>query len=127
PDCTITGNSASTGGGAARIGAPGSIVIGSSILFGDSAATGPEISTSGTATVNTSLVQSKAGVTTFTGDTFTNASIGVDPLLSPLQNNGGGTLTRLPATGSPAINQGSNPASLTTDQRGTGFPRVLGG
>jgi hypothetical protein len=29
--------------------------------------------------------------------------------------------------GSPAINAGSNPLGLTTDQRGGGFPRVLGG
>lgn len=119
-NCTITGNSASTGGGIARLGSTGSISIDSSILFSDAAGTGPEISTSGTATVNTSLVQSMSGVTTFTGDTFTNANIGVDPLLGPLQSNGGGTMTRLPAMGSPAIDHGSNPANLTTDQR----PRV---
>jgi hypothetical protein len=126
-NCTITGNAASTGGAIALTGATGSIAIDSTILFGDTAANGPEISTAGTATVNTSLVQSTSGVTTFTGDTFTNAHIGVDPLLGPLQNNGGSTLTRLPASASPAIDNGSNPAGLTTDQRGIGFPRVLNG
>jgi hypothetical protein len=125
-NCTITGNSAGTGGAIARIGATGSIAIDSSILFSDSAGTGPEISTSGTATVNTSLVQSTSGVSTFTGDSFTNANIGIDPLLGVLQNNGGSTSTRLPNSGSPAIDHGSNPASLTTDQRGSGFPRALG-
>jgi len=28
--------------------------------------------------------------------------------------------------GSPAIDAGSNPLSLTTDQRGAGFPRTIG-
>ncbi len=58
------------------------------------------------------------------------------PLLGNLQNNGGPTDTRLPLVGSPALDAGNNcvtdsscssnnpPASLTTDQRGTGFPRV---
>ena len=31
------------------------------------------------------------------------------------------------SAGSPAINAGSNPLALTTDQRGAGFPRVVGG
>ncbi|MGI8408413.1 MAG: choice-of-anchor Q domain-containing protein, partial [Pyrinomonadaceae bacterium] len=43
--------------------------------------------------------------------------------LGPLQDNGGPTLTHAPGTGSVAIDQGiAN--SLTTDQRGTGFPRT---
>ncbi len=52
-----------------------------------------------------------------------------DPLLGPLQNNGGLTPTMALQPGSPAIDAGSNaavPAVLTTDQRGPGFPRVLG-
>jgi hypothetical protein len=48
--------------------------------------------------------------------------------LGPLQNNGGPTRTMAPLTGSPAIDQGVNQlaidAGLTTDQRGTGFPRI---
>lgn len=44
---------------------------------------------------------------------------GVDPLLGPLADNGGPTLTMLLQPGSPAINAGSNPFSLTEDQRGT--------
>ena len=53
--------------------------------------------------------------------------LGVDPMLGPLVNNGGPTRTQPLLAGSPAINVGSNPLSLTTDQRGTGFPRVIGG
>ena len=47
----------------------------------------------------------------------------VDPLLGPLQDNGGPTETMLPSAGSPAIDAGANPESLTNDQRGTGFSR----
>jgi hypothetical protein len=57
-----------------------------------------------------------------------------NPLLGPLASNGGPTQTHALLAGSPAINNGSpsfNPNAftppLTTDQRGTGFPRVLGG
>ncbi|MBX7105659.1 MAG: right-handed parallel beta-helix repeat-containing protein [Gemmataceae bacterium] len=123
---TVTGNSAATGGG---ISMPNvlSQAMDSCIVFGNSAGSGPEISFPGTLNVGASLIGSKAGVSTFTGDAFTNAHIGVDPLLGPLQDNGGPTLTRLPALTSPAVNNGSNPSALTTDQRGAGFARVFGG
>src|SRR5205814_359380 len=51
----------------------------------------------------------------------------IDPMLGPLQNNGGPTFTHALLTGSPAINAG-NPAFTPPpvyDQRGPGFPRVL--
>jgi len=50
-----------------------------------------------------------------------------DPMLAPLVNNGGPTRTHALIVGSPAIGAGSNPLFLTTDQRGAGFPRVVGG
>lgn len=49
-----------------------------------------------------------------------------DPQLGPLQNNGGATATHALPAGSPAINRGSNPANLATDQRGGDFSRVTG-
>jgi hypothetical protein len=52
--------------------------------------------------------------------------IGTNPLLGPLANNGGPTQTMALLAGSPAIDKGSNPANLTTDQRGGTFPRVVG-
>jgi hypothetical protein len=42
----------------------------------------------------------------------------IDPLLGPLANNGGPTMTHKPLVGSPAIEQGLNAAALATDQRG---------
>lgn len=49
--------------------------------------------------------------------------------LGPLKNNGGPTQTIALLTGSPAINTGSvalaKAASLTTDQRGSGYSRII--
>jgi hypothetical protein len=50
-----------------------------------------------------------------------------DPLLEPLANNGGPTLTHALPNNSPAINLGSNPQSLATDQRGVSYSRAIGG
>ena len=49
-----------------------------------------------------------------------------DPLLLPLADNGGPTKTHALGAGSPAIDVGNNSAGLTTDQRGAGFPRIVG-
>jgi hypothetical protein len=55
-------------------------------------------------------------------------------LNTTLANNGGPTLTHALVTGSPAFNAGGNALAvdsanqpLTTDQRGTSFPRIIGG
>ncbi len=50
----------------------------------------------------------------------------VDPKLGPLADNGGPTQTCALLKGSPAIDMGSNPANLPTDQRGSGFVREAG-
>ena len=55
--------------------------------------------------------------------------INTDPLLGPLQDNGGPTFTHAPLQGSPVIDAGD--PNLTPppdyDQRGTDFPRVFNG
>jgi len=48
------------------------------------------------------------------------------PLLLPLADNGGPTLTHALNAGSPAIDHGNNLGGLDTDQRGSGFARVQG-
>ncbi len=60
--------------------------------------------------------------------------VGANPDLGALQNNGGPTNTMALQTGSPAINAGANglavnanSVALTTDQRGAGFARIVGG
>jgi hypothetical protein len=47
-----------------------------------------------------------------------------DPMLGPLTNNGGPTLTMALLPGSPAIDAGDSSAAPATDQRG--FPRPAG-
>ena len=54
-------------------------------------------------------------------------TIADDPLLGPLQDNGGPTLTHALGEGSPALDAGNNVAGFTTDQRGPGFIRVFNG
>ena len=51
----------------------------------------------------------------------------IDPQLGELQDNGGSTQTFALLEGSPAIDAGSNPKDLETDQRGSGFDRTVGG
>lgn len=55
--------------------------------------------------------------------------VSTDPQLGALANNGGTTATMLPLAGSPAINAGDASFSPTStlDQRGAGFPRIVGG
>ena len=61
------------------------------------------------------------------GDDINNPEDGlIDPLLGELQNNGGSTLTFALLDDSPAIDAGSNPNDLATDQRGEGFDRTVG-
>ena len=50
----------------------------------------------------------------------------IDPALGPLRDNGGITLTRMPMTGSPVIDAGNNVQGVTVDQRGPGYPRMIG-
>jgi hypothetical protein len=50
-----------------------------------------------------------------------------DPLLGPLQDNGGPTLTMALLPGSPAIDAGDNTDAPDFDQRGPGFPRIVNG
>jgi hypothetical protein len=57
---------------------------------------------------------------------FLPAGATVDPKLFPLHHNGGPTKTHALRAGSPAIDAGNVVSGYTTDQRGTGFPRVVG-
>ena len=74
-------------------------------------------------------IDGSTGFTAATDQTGTIASP-LDPKLDPngLQNNGGPTQTVALLDGSPAIDKGTSvglTGSLTTDQRGTGFPRTV--
>ena len=84
----------------------------------------------------TSLAETGTTATDTDGN-FIGGSIGgaIDPLLATLADNGGPTMTHVLLPGSLAINHGDNAlavdptngnAALTTDQRGVGFPRLVG-
>ena len=77
-------------------------------------------------------------IRSFAGATVPPDTLTTNPQLAPLAYNGGvvvgapghpATLpmpTHLLLPGSPAIDQGNNVEGLTTDQRGNGFPRIVG-
>jgi len=121
---TLSENSApSLGGGLLNF---GPLVIGNSIL--KRGASGVNIYNNGGGTV-TSLgynlsSDDGSGYLTAPGD-----QILTDPMLGPLQDNGGPTLTHALLPGSPAMNLGdpkfTPPPSF--DQRGHGFDRVVNG
>jgi hypothetical protein len=96
--------------------------VAGSIFAGSSSDTGEDVY--GDLTAGTSLFQiAPAG--TITPGSGANIT-GQDPLLQPLADNGGPTFTRALGVGSPAIDAGSNPLSLTIDQRGGNYVRVFG-
>lgn len=119
---TVTANTASeggSGGGIANNG--GTISARNTIIALNTAPTAPDVSK----TLNSqgyNLIGNNAGatITPTTGDQIGTAALPVNPLLGPLQDNGGGTNTHALLTGSRAIDKGNSPGS-SSDQRG--FPR----
>jgi hypothetical protein len=61
------------------------------------------------------------------GNLVGSAAAPMDPLLGPLQDNGGPTQTHALLIGSPAIDAGNNAYATDWDQRGEGFPRIVNG
>jgi hypothetical protein len=94
----------------------------SSILFGNTS--GGEANDAGT------LIGALFGADNLVGASLSALPPGTihdDPLLGPLQNNGGLTETHALGEGSPALDAGNNDANDATDQRGAGFARVFNG
>lgn len=121
---TIAGNTAATSGGGVYIAQYG-LTLENSIVADNTAGSDNDLSGEGTFYVGHSLVESPGGATIV--DNGGNIT-GQDPQLGPLANNGGPTQTQRPAGTSPVIDAG-DPAfagTPTTDQRGTGFPRLSG-
>jgi hypothetical protein len=120
---TISGNSAEIGGGINNGTAP--LEIGNTIL--NAGASGQNIfNNGGTITSHGYNLSSDNGGGYLTGP---GDLINTDPLLGPLQNNGGPTFTHRPFPGSSAIDTGDpnfTPPPLY-DQRGPGFDRVVNG
>jgi hypothetical protein len=127
---TITNSTATSGRGVFAIGDGGSAALtlyssivaqSDSVLTTDLIATtdgGGEISVAG----NHNLIRRQNDF-----DFLADVDLRVDPMLGPLLGNGGPTLTHALGADNPALNQGSNPLNLTTDQRGGSHARVIGG
>lgn len=116
---TIAGNSASDDGGGISIGG-GTVTLSNSILGSNSNGSGNSPDCSGTLTsANFNLIQSTIGCTVTLG---ANDITGQNPLLGPIQNNGGTTSTMALLVGSPALDTGNNGTCEATDQRGVARP-----
>ena len=119
---TIAGNTAPSGSGGGIRDVSGTVIVRSSIIAGNTdGGTAPDVD----ATVTSqgyNLIGDGTGSTGFSGtaDQVGSGASPIDPLLGPLQNNGGQTLTHALLFGSSAIDQGSA-FGATTDQRGVGF------
>jgi hypothetical protein len=122
---TITGNSAGSGGGIYNNGANSVVEISNTIL--NAGASGENIFNNGGTITSLGYNLSSddgGGYLNGPGD-----QINTDPLLGPLQDNGGPTFTHALLPGSPAIDAGD--PSFTPppfdDQRGPCFDRVFNG
>jgi hypothetical protein len=131
-NCTISLNSSPESSGGAGLDASGTTLLCHCTVVSN---TGPQGITAGTnfncnnciladcsgtlISGGYNLIENLAGCVV-TGDPTGNI-YGVDPLLGPLQDNGGPTWTMALLRGSPAIDQGSA-AGLATDQRGVRRP-----
>lgn len=141
-NATITGNSANNSGAGIYqspesvvenpdgnlVISGGAVTLASTIVaknVNDNDLSGAQIDSNGN-----NLIGNGDGVGLFNsapGDLVGTADNPIDPRLGELQNNGGTTATIALLDGSLAIDGGSNPNNLATDQRGAGFPRVLDG
>ncbi|MCB1921848.1 MAG: right-handed parallel beta-helix repeat-containing protein, partial [Candidatus Competibacteraceae bacterium] len=128
---TLTANLAIQYGGGIS-GFTSGFTLHNSIVAGNTALNGPEIVGNSDAESASSLF-GENGVSGVQGLTPPATEVIAGPLSSvigPLADNGGPTQTHALVAGSPAINAGDNsliPAGITTDQRGDGFPRIVGG
>jgi hypothetical protein len=117
---TITGNSASEGGGIYSV-IPATLWPRNSIIARNSSANGPDMK--GDLSSNGfNLIGNNSGANILSAqasDQIGTSASPIDPLLGPLQNNGGPTFTHALLLGSPAIDKGESSDS-TADQRGFG-------
>ncbi len=121
---TIANNSAPKGGGIYVSGSAQGFTLQSTIVADNAAASGSgDIAAQNALNIAgaNNLVMTADAATTLPADTLHGG-----PELLPLTKNGGPTRTHALQPSSPAVDAGNNIAQQPTDQRGTGFPRVLG-
>jgi hypothetical protein len=127
---TFSANFADIGGGIYNIGSGATVTVGDTILNAGSSGANIYNDFSGAVTSLGYNLSSDAGVTNVNGGTggltAPGDQINTDPMLGPLQDNGGPTFTHALLSGSPAIDAGD--PSFTPppyyDQRGQRFNRI---
>jgi hypothetical protein len=132
---TISGNVAtSSGGGISLTAESGISQLSGTIVAGNSAPTGPDLGNLGlivTESFNLIGDDSNSSISAGTpnpNNSFVGTSVSpLDPLLGPLQDNGGPTETMAPASISTAINNGTDILGTQLDQRGPGYLRTRQG
>lgn len=119
---TFSVHFADIGGGIVNIGSGATVTVGDTIFNAGSSGVNIYNDFGGVVTSLGYNLSSDdgGGFLAATGD-----QINTDPMLGPLQDNGGPTFTHAPLTGSPAIDAGKNFTAGTTDQRGFGFVRTF--
>ncbi|MBE7516768.1 MAG: carboxypeptidase regulatory-like domain-containing protein [Chloracidobacterium sp.] len=140
---TVTSNSASSAGGGVAQDTTGTVNLKNSVVAYNSSPSSPDIlgvitsqdynhvqdTSGGTFLVGGSKGGTKPQMTSF--NALANDVTGTDPLLGPLQNNFGPTLTRLPDLASPVLNtipSGTNDCgtTITTSQNSITRPYGAG-
>ncbi len=123
---TIAANTATTGdgGGIRNVTSAGASTSIESVIVSGNHAGGQGADLAGDLTsVTFSLIEHAEGHSVVDG--VNHNIVGEDPRLGPLADNGGLTLTHSLLNGSPAIDQGSNPNAVSTDQRDSPFVRLI--
>jgi hypothetical protein len=92
-------------------------------LVGDNTAASASDLSGPLASLGHNLIGNSSGGSGYTATDL----LDMDPLLGPLHNNGGPTLTHALLSGSPAIDAGDNTGATDFDQRGPGFARIVNG
>ena len=104
----------------------GSVTLRNTLISGNTGTFGPDISCISYPVISQgyNLIRATSATCTLTGDLTGNLT-SVDPLLTALQDNGGGTFTNALSAGSPALDAGSpsapgsgGSACALADQRG---------
>jgi Right handed beta helix region len=127
---TITGNSSTANGAGISIAAGPVVTLSSTIVAGNNPAAVGDISGTVQAVSDHNLIGIDTGLTGITngvnGNLIGTAATPINPLLGPLQLNGGPTRTHTLLAGSPALDKGFDSVGLASDQRGIPFLRLSG-
>jgi hypothetical protein len=110
------------GGGIDNAAGTSALQVHDTIVANNTADSDPDLD-GGLTSQGHNLIENTTGGNGFAASDLVN----VNPQLGPLQNYGGPTQTMALLPGSPAVNTGDNTNAPAYDQRGPGYPRIVGG